>query len=230
VKSFAPITEATPLANPHWKYSREKIACEETLRKQARAAGIQFTIVRPSHTYDTVILLPIGGWNNFTAIDRIRRGLPVIVPGDGTSLWTITHSEDFAFGLLGLLGNPLAYDEDFHITSDEALTWNELYLQTAEAAGVPSPVLVHIPSDLLVAWDPALEGTLLGDKSHTTVFDSSKLRSAVPGYRPTVAYRDGVQRTLNWFDADTTRRRLPPSENDFIEMVLKAYSKSWPRG
>jgi nucleoside-diphosphate-sugar epimerase len=228
--NFSPITEATPLANPRWKYSRDKIACEEALLNNARAAELHFTIVRPSHTYDTVILLPIGGWNNFTAIDRMRRGLPVIVPGDGTSLWTITHSQDFAQGLLSLLGNPLAYDEDFHITSDEALTWNEIYLQTAIAAGVPSPILVHIPSDLLIAWDPVLEGTLLGDKSHTTLFDNSKLRRIVPGFRPAVAYRDGVQRTLNWFDADATRRRLPSSENEFIELVLKAYRKSWPGG
>jgi nucleoside-diphosphate-sugar epimerase len=229
-RSFAPTTERTPLENPRWQYSRNKIACEQTLRRAAAPAGLPFTIVRPSHTYDTVILLPIGGWQDFTAVERMRRGQPVIVPGDGTSLWTITHAEDFAQGLLGLLGNAQALGEDFQITSDEALTWNELYVQTAAAAGVPAPQLVHIPSDLLVAWDPDLEGTLLGDKSHTAVFDNTKLRRAVPGFRPRIAYRDGIRRTLAWFDADASRRRLPPEEDAFIEKVLAAYARAWPEG
>ena len=213
---FAPTTERTALENPRWQYSRDKIAAEQTLRA-AGAAGFPFTIVRPSHTYDTVILLPIGGWRDFTAVERMRRGQPVIVPGDGTSLWTITHSEDFAAGLLGLLGNP-------------PLTWNEIYRLTAAAAGVAAPQLVHVPSDLLVAWDPASEGTLLGDKSHTSLFDNAKLRRAVPGFRPKVAFRDGVRRTIAWFDADPARRLLPPEEDAFIENVLTAYAKAWPHG
>jgi nucleoside-diphosphate-sugar epimerase len=229
-RMFAPTTERTSLENPRWQYSRNKIACEQLLRSAGALAGLPFTIVRPSHTYDTVILLPIGGWQDFTAIDRMRRGRPVIVPGDGTSLWTVTHAEDFAQGLLGLLGNAQALGEDFQITSDEALTWNELYLQTADAAGAPLPVLVHIPSDLLVAWDPDLEGTLLGDKSHTAVFDNTKLRHAVPHFRPRIAYRDGVRRTLAWFDADASRRRLPPEEDAFIEKLLVAYAQAWPDG
>ena len=229
-RGFAPTTERTPLDNPRWLYSRNKIASEQVLRATATAAGLPFTIVRPSHTYDTVILLPIGGWQDFTAIDRLRRGLPVIVPGDGTSLWTITHAEDFAPGLLGLLGNPLASDEDFHITGDEALTWNELYLQTAAAAGAPPPHLVHISSDLLVAWKPELEGTLLGDKAHTALFDNAKLRRAVPEFQPQIPYRDGVARTLAWFDADPMRRRLPPEEDAFFESMLANYARAWPRG
>jgi nucleoside-diphosphate-sugar epimerase len=228
-RTFAPITERTPLENPHWQYSRNKIACEHALRV-AGQAGFPFTIIRPSHTYDTVILLPIGGWLDFTAIERMRRGQPVIVPGDGTSLWTITHSEDFAQGLLGLLGNARALGEDFQITSDEALTWNELYIQTAAAAGAPPPTLVHIPSELLVAWLPQLEGTLLGDKSHTAIFDNSKLRRAVPEFRPRIAYREGIRRTLAWFDAEASRRRLPPDTDIEIEKVLAAYAKAWPEG
>ena len=226
---FAPTTERTPLENPRWQYSRDKIAAEQTMRA-AGATGFPFTIIRPSHTYDTVILLPVGGWRDFTAVARMRRGQPVIVPGDGTSLWTITHSEDFAAGLLGLLGNPQALNEDFQITSDEALTWNEIYRLTAAAAGVATPQLVHVPSDLLVAWDPACEGSLLGDKSHTSLFDNSKLRRAVPGFRPKIAFRDGVRRTIAWFDADPARRLLPPEEDAFIENVLAAYAKAWPLG
>ncbi|MBK8477660.1 MAG: NAD-dependent epimerase/dehydratase family protein [Opitutaceae bacterium] len=224
---FAPTTERTPLENPHWQYSRNKIACEQVLRR-AGLASFPYTIVRPSHTYDTVIPLPIGGWTDFTTVERMRRGQPVIVPGDGTSPWTITHAEDFAQGLLGLLGNARALGEDYQITSEEALTWDELYTQTAAAAGAAAPKLVHIPSDLLIAWNPDLEGTLRGDKAHTAVFDNAKLRRAVSDFRPRVAYRDGIRRTLAWFDADASRRRLPPETDAFIEKVLAAYAKAWP--
>lgn len=226
---FVPTTERTPLENPHWQYSRNKIECERTLR-DAGGAKLPYTIVRPSLTYDTVIPLPIGGWTDFTAIERMHRGQPVVVPGDGTSPWTITHAEDFAQGLLGLLGVPAALGEDFQITSDEALTWDELYRQTAAAAGAPAPQLVHIPSDLIVAWNPEMEGTLLGDKSHTAVFDNAKLHSVVPGFRPRIAYRDGIRRTLAWFDADPARRRLPPENDAFIEQLLAAYARAWPEG
>ncbi len=228
-RAFTPITERTPLENPRWRYSLNKIACEQALH-MAGQAGFPFTIVRPSHTYSTVIPLPIGGSQSFTAVERMRRGQPVIVPGDGTSLWTITHAEDFAQGLLGLLGNAGALGEAFQITSDEALTWNELYLQTAAAAGAPAPKLVHIPSDLLVAWSPELEGTLLGDKSHSAVFDNTKLRRVVPSFRSRISYREGVTRTLAWFDAEPSRRRLPPQADAFIEQVLAAYALAWPKG
>ncbi len=227
--AFAPTTERTPLENPRWQYSRDKIACEQVLRTSAPGT-FRYTIVRPSHTYDTVILLPIGGWQDFTTVERMRRGQPVIVPGDGTSLWTVTHAEDFAQGLLGLLGNPLALGEDFHITSNEAFTWNEIYALTAAAAGAPAPRLVHIPSDLLIAWNPDMEGTLLGDKSHTAIFDNAKLRRAVPGFCPRIAFRHGVRRTLDWFDADPTRRRLPPEDDAHIEKLLAAYAQAWPEG
>ena len=228
-RTFAPTTERTPLENPHWQYSRQKIACEQVLRA-AGPTGFPYTIVRPSLTYDTVIPLPIGGWTDFTTVERMRRGQPVIVPGDGTSPWTVTHAGDFAQGLLGLLGNARALGEDYQITSDEALTWDELYTQTAQAAGVARPRLVHIPSDLLIAWNPELEGTLLGDKSHTAVFDNAKLRRAVPGFHPRIAYRDGIRRTLAWFDADPARRRLPAETDAFIEKLLAAYARAWPAG
>ncbi len=228
-RTFSPTTERTPLENPRWQYSRNKIACEQVLRA-TDPSRLCYTIIRPSHTYETVILLPIGGWQNFTAVDRMRRGKPVIVPGDGTSVWTVTHSDDFAQGLLGLLGNPAARGEDFQITSDESLTWNEIYMQTAAAAGVPAPQLVHIASDLLMAWNPEWEGTLLGDKSHTAIFDNSKLRRAVPGFQPRIAFRDGVRRTLDWFDADAGRRRLPAEDDARMETILSAYAKAWPAG
>ena len=228
-RTFAPTTERTPLENPNWQYSRSKIAGEQVLRTVGPAA-FPYTIIRPSLTYDTVIPLPIGGWTDFTTVDRMRRGLPVIVPGDGTSPWTITHAEDFAQGLLGLLGNVGALGEDFQITSDEALTWDELYTQTAAAAGAPPPILVHIASELLCAWRPDLIGTLLGDKAHTAVFDNAKLRRAVPGFRPRIAYRNGIGRTLDLFDAVPARRRLPAETAVGIEQLLATYAKAWPEG
>lgn len=228
---YAPTTERTPLENPRWQYSRDKIAAETILVKQAAGeGGVPYTIVRPSHTYDSVILLPIGGWTEFTAVDRMRRGLPVIVPGDGTTLWTITHAEDFAAGLLGLFGNPQALNEDFQITSDEALTWNEIYRLTAAAAGVPEPKLVHIASELLIAHEPDWEGSLLGDKSHTALFDNSKLRGAVPGFEAKIPFAEGVKRTIEWFDADPARSVSSPDTNAQMDAILEAYAKSWPSG
>lgn len=228
---YAPTTERTPLENPRWQCSRDKIAAEQVLWDQAdRPDGLSYTIVRPSHTYDSVILIPIGGWTNFTAVDRMRRGLPVIVPGDGTTLWTITHAEDFARGLAGLFKNVKAINEDFHITSDEALTWNEIYRLTAKAAGVPEPKLVHIASELLIAHQPDWEGSLLGDKSHTALFDNTKLKQAVPGYAAKIPFAEGVERTINWFDEDPTRIAPSPETNQQIDQVLQAYAKSWPDG
>ncbi|GAB5561837.1 MAG: SDR family oxidoreductase [Synoicihabitans sp.] len=229
--SFAPTTERTPLENPRWQYSRDKIAAEQVLEEQAqREGGVSYTIVRPSHTYDSVILLPIGGWTNFTAVDRMRRGLPVIVPGDGTTLWTITHAEDFARGLAGLFKNPQAINEDFHITSDEALTWNEIYRLTAAAAGVPNPKLVHIASELLIAHQPDWEGTLLGDKSHTALFDNAKLKQAVPDFAAQIPFAEGVRRTIDWFDAEDSRRKLPEEVDTQITQILADYAKAWPNG
>jgi len=229
--SYTPTTERTPLENPLWQYSRDKIAAEKYLEEQAKGQeGMTYTIVRPSHTYDSVILIPIGGWTHFTAVDRMRRGLPVIVPGDGTTLWTITHAEDFAQGLLGLFRNTKAINEDFQITSDEALTWNEIYRLTAEAAGVPNPKLVHIASELLIAWNPDWEGTLLGDKSHTALFDNTKLKQAVPTFAPKIRFAEGVKRTMAWFDADPSRKNLPVDGDATIEKILTEYAKAWPEG
>ncbi len=226
---FAPTTERTPLVNPRWQYSRDKIAAEQVLIDQAdRAEGVTYTIVRPSHTYDSVILIPIGGWTDFTAVDRMRRGLPVIVPGDGTTLWTITHAEDFARGLAGLFKNAAAINQDFQITSDEALTWNEIYRLTAQAAGVDAPKLVHIASELLIAHQPDWEGTLLGDKSHTALFDNTKLKSVVPGFEAKIPFAEGVKQTIAGFDADPSRS-APSAETDAqIERILAAYRRACP--
>src|SRR5579863_7210438 len=159
------ITESTPLANPYWEYSRNKIACEERLMRAYREEAFPITIVRPSHTYgETQIALAVNSWaKSFTVIDRMRRGKKVIVPGDGSSLWVITHNTDFAKGLVGLLGCEQAIGHAFHITSDEAMCWDQWYRLTAEAAGA-EPQLIHIPSDFLAAAIPEMRGGLFGDK------------------------------------------------------------------
>ena len=197
----------TPLSNPFWAYSRDKIACETLLREAHRASHFPMTIVRPSLTYGlSQIPVCVNSWERpFTIVARLRRGDPIIVPGDGTALWTLTHNSDFATGLLGLFGQPDAIGEDFHITSDEVLTWNQIYLELAAAAGV-EPDILHVPTDALIAADPSVEGSLWGDKVHSTVFDNSKLRGVVPDFEARTTFADGIRATVAWFDAVPARQ------------------------
>jgi nucleoside-diphosphate-sugar epimerase len=221
------ITESTPLANPFWDYSRDKIAGEERLLRALREESFPMTVVRPSLTYgNNVIPLAVNSWlKSYTAVDRMRRGLPVIVPGDGLSLWTITHNSDFARGLLGLLGRQDVIGHAFQITSDEILTWNQIYQFTAEAAGVPAPRLVHIASDYITACIPEDTGTLLGDKSHSAVFDNAKIKRFVPDFVCTTRYREGIARTIAWFDADPARREIEPEANANWDRLIAGYER-----
>jgi nucleoside-diphosphate-sugar epimerase len=218
------ITESTPLANPYWQYSRDKIACEERLMRAYREDGFPITIVRPSLTYgDTQITLAVNSWTkSYSVVDRMRRGRKVIVPGDGSSLWVITHNSDFAKGLVGLLGNPQAIGHAFHITSDEVMTWDQYYRIVAEAAGA-EPKLVHIPSDFLSACQPEELGGLTGDKSVSVVFDNSKIKRFVPGYCATTPFAQGVRRTLAWFDADPARRQVDEEADAAWDRLIGAW-------
>jgi nucleoside-diphosphate-sugar epimerase len=220
-----PVRESTVLDNPFWQYSRHKIACEERLVQAYRQEKFPITIVRPSHTYDQTLLPMHGHW---TAVDRMRRGLPVIVPGDGSSLWTLTHHTDFAKGLVGLLGNSHALGEVFHITSDEWLTWNQINELTARAAGV-EPHIVHVPSDLIAAYDPDWGAGLLGDKSVSMVFDNSKIKQVVPDFICTTPFSRGVQEIIAWYDADPARRTLDEACNQMVDRILAAYALAWPK-
>jgi len=228
-KKFAawPITESTPLANPHWQYSRDKIACEERLARAFREDAFPSVVIRPSLTYgDSVIPLAVNSWfKSYTAVDRMRRGLPVIVPGDGLTLWTITHATDFAKGLIGLLGQEKALGETFVLTSDEALTWDQYYLATAKAAGVTAPKLVHIATDFITACLPESTGSLLGDKSHTAIFDNSKIKRFVPDYQATTSYSEGIKRTIAWFDADERRHVIDTEANANWDRLIAAYDR-----
>ncbi|PIE35646.1 NAD-dependent dehydratase [candidate division KSB3 bacterium] len=218
------ITESTPLANPYWQYSRDKIACEDRLNQAYRDEQFPMTIVRPSHTYDTVIPVPIGGWTNYTIIDRMKKGQKVIVHGDGTSLWTITHADDFAKGFIGLLGNRNAIGHAFHITSDEVLTWNQIYKFIAEAVGVQANI-VHISSDFIGRFDENLKGNLLGDKAHSAMFDNSKIKRFVPGFLATIPFQEGIKRTIEWFEADPKRQIIQQETHAFMDKIIHAYEK-----
>jgi nucleoside-diphosphate-sugar epimerase len=217
------ITESTPLRNPFWEYSRGKIACEERLMRANRDDGFPVTIVRPSLTYDTNLPIAIGGSGGYTLADRLLTGRPIIVHGDGSSLWVVTHADDFGRGLIGLLGNEEALGEAFHITSDEVLTWNQIYQAIAGALGVEANI-VHIPSDFIARVAPQLAGGLLGDKTWSAVFDNSKIKAFVPGFEATVPFRDGIRRTLAWFAADKGRMRIDGAVNSEMDRILEAYA------
>jgi nucleoside-diphosphate-sugar epimerase len=216
------ITESTPLSNPYWDYSRKKIACEERLMKACREENFPVTIVRPSLTYSINFPIAIGGWGCYTLADRILKGRPIIVHGDGTSLWVVTHAEDFACGLLGLFGNPEAIGNAFHITTDEVLTWNQLYETIAGALGREANE-VHIPSDFIAGVVPRLKGTLLGDKSWSVVFDNSRIKSLVPGFKASIPFREGIRRTVDWFAADRRRQRVDEEVNLEMDRIIEAY-------
>ena len=219
------VTESTPRVNPHWEYSRLKIECERVL-EEACLGGFPGVIVRPSLTYgEDQVPLALNAWQqSWTAIDRMRRGVPVIIPGDGNSLWTITHNTDFAPGLIGLFGHPAAQGEAFHITSDEVLTWNQIFALAAQAAGVAQPNFVHIPSDFIIACVPETEGSLLGDKAVSAVFDNAKIKRYVPGFAARIRFADGIRQTIEWFDADPARRQVDPATNQRWDRLAAAYT------
>ncbi|HEY3914417.1 MAG TPA: SDR family oxidoreductase [Verrucomicrobiae bacterium] len=216
------ITESTPLQNPYWEYSRNKIACEERLMRAFREENFPVTIVRPSLTYDSQLPIALGGWGCYTLCDRLKRGLPIIIHGDGSSLWVVTHAEDFGRGFLALFGNPAALGHAFHITSDEVLTWNQIYGTIAEALGVEAQV-VHIPSDFIVKVAPQLTGTLIGDKTWSAVFDNTKIKTWAPGFQCVIPFREGIRRTVAGFDADPSKRRVDDAVNREMDRILEAW-------
>jgi len=221
-----PITESTPLYNPIWEYSRNKIACEDLLMQAYRQSGFPITIVRPSHTYDRTSVPVQGG---YTVIDRMRKGKKIIIHGDGTSLWVLTHHRDLAKAFVGLLGNPHAIGEAFHITSDEVLTWNQIHTILARAAGVEARI-VHVPSDYIAAFDARWGVSLLGDKTHSLIFDNTKIKRAVPGFVATIPFAQGADEILTWYDADPSRQVVDPAFDALSDRIIAAYESAWPTG
>lgn len=220
------ITEGTSLANPHWEYSRNKIACEELLMKEYREHGFPVTIVRPSHTYcERGVPVSVHGLKgSWQVLKRMMEDRPVIVHGDGSSLWTLTWNEDFARGFIGLLGNPKAIGEAFQIMSDEQLTWNQIYECVARALHV-TPHLYHVSSDFLAAvapqaWD--FEGNLLGDKAVTVCFDCTKLKRAVPGFQATTRFDEGVRRCVAYLMAHPELQTEDSEFDAWCDRVIEA--------
>jgi len=218
--SRLPVLESTPLRNPVWRYSQDKIACEDLLVAAYRDEGYPVTIVRPSHTYDECSPPLYGGW---TQVERMRRGLPVVVHGDGTSLWTLTHTRDFAPGFVGLLGNPRTHGEAFHITSDESPTWNQIFETLATAAGAPVPRLVHVASETIALADRDWGDVLLGDMSHSMVFDNTKVKALVADFAPGTPFHAGAREIVAWFDADPTRRQIDGELDRTIDKLVAVH-------
>ena len=216
-----PVRDSTPLRNPFWQYSRDKIACEDVLLEAYREQGFPVTIIRPSHTYDRTQIALLGGW---TDIHRMRTGQPVVVHGDGTSLWTLTHSTDFAKALVGLFGRSQAVGDSFTITSNEYLPWDALYAEFASAAGAPAPQIVHVASDTMAAENPDWSGPLLGDRSHSVIFDNSKVAALVPDFVCTTPVALGFREVIDWFDAHPEQQVVDEAVNATLDRLVAAHS------
>lgn len=221
-----PITESTPLANPYWAYSRNKAAAEETLMNAYGETGFPVTIVRPSHTYcDEKVPVAIhGNRGSWQVLRRIQQGKPVIIPGDGTSLWTMTHASDFAKGYVALMANPHALGNAYHITTDETMTWNQIHEVIAKALGTELKA-VHIPSDLLALCGKQydLEGALLGDKANTVIFDNTKIKREAPEFVCTTSMAAGITRAVQKAAAHPERQMLDPEFDAWCDRVIAHY-------
>jgi nucleoside-diphosphate-sugar epimerase len=217
------ITESTPLANPYWEYSRNKIECEERLMREYREKSFPMTIVRPSHTFgETIIPHGVGSWqNSWTIADRMLKKKLIIVHGDGSSLWVITHNSDFAKAFNGLLGNPQTIGHAFHITTDEVHTWDQIHQTIGAALGV-EPKLVHIASETIVKHRADELGSLIGDKSNSVVFDNTKIKRFVPDYVASVPLLDGMRRSIAWFKADAKRQTIDAEANQWMDALIES--------
>lgn len=219
------VTEGTQLGNPYWQYSRDKIACEEMLLRAWRHDGFPVTIVRPSHTYGEKMIPSIFD-RGPTIVDRIRKGREVIVPGDGTSRWTLTHTSDFAKAFTGLLGNQAALGEAYHITSEEALTWDQIHQIIAAVLGTEAHI-VHVPADLICQLYPEFTGPLKGDKIHTALFDNTKIKRLVPEFICSTPFRLGIEGSLSYLESHPEVAVVDEDLNQKLDAVLESYKRVW---
>lgn len=215
-----PVTEDTPLDNPIWEYSQDKIACENLLRKAYSESGFPYTIVRPSHTYDKT-LIPIQG--GYTVLDRMKKGLPVVIHGDGASIWTLTHHKDFAVGLVGLLGKTEAVNEAYHITSNELLSWEMIFRALAKELGI-EPKLVYVPSNIIARYDKETGDSLLGDKTHSMIFDNRKIKTLVPEFNAKISFTQGAKEIIDWYESDVSRQVVDKRINDLMDKIVADYT------
>lgn len=216
------ISEKTPLANPYWEYSRNKIACEDYLMKLYRDEGFPVTIVRPSHTYDErSVPLGVHGKNgSYQVIKRIKEGKPVIIHGDGLGLWTITHNSDFAKGFVGLMGNIHAIGEAVQIMSDETVTWNQIYSCIAKSLGVELKAVYVSSSFLASTSDYDFTGSLIGDKSNSVIFDCSKLKTLVPGFTATKRADQGIAETVEYVMSHKECQKEDPEFDQWCDKII----------
>ncbi len=217
-----PITEEAPLGNPWWDYAQKKLVCELWLREQWREHGFPVTIVRPSHTYSKWWIPSPVSSASYSFAGRLEQGKPVFVPDDGENPWTLTAASDFATGLAGLVGNPEARGEAFHITSDEVLTWNQIVAEIAAAVGVESSNVIQAPTDLICEVAPQLTGTLKGDKAHPGVFDNSKIKRFAPDFKCRTPFRVGVRESVVWLRAHPEHQNLNPQVDAICDAVANA--------
>jgi len=223
-----PLTEETPVGNAWWDYAQKKIACEQWLRKRHEETGFPVTIVRPSHTYSKRWVPNPVSSGSYTFTARLEQGKAVYIHDDGESPWTLTAASDFAVGLGGLVGKAEAIGETFHITSDEVLTWNQIYADIAAAVRVRSPRVVKVPTDFICQVAPQMTGTLKGDKAHPGVFDNSKIKRFVPEFRCRMPFRLGVRQSVNWLREHPEQQNLKPELDALIERVIKAWERQKP--
>ena len=220
-----PLTEGGPVGNPWWDYAQKKLACEQWLRQRQQEAGFPVTIVRPSHTYSKRWIPNPVSSSSYTFAARLEQGKPVFIHDDGKSPWTLTAVSDFAVGLAGLVGKTEAIGEAFHITSDEVLTWNEIYAEIAAALGVESPQIVKVPTEFICQVAPQLTGTLKGDKAHPGVSDNAKIKRFVPEFRCRTPFRQGVRESVRWLRANPDQQNLKPELDDLIDGVIQAWER-----
>ncbi len=215
-----PITEKTPLENPVWEYSRNKIACENILLDRYKNEGFPATIVRPSHTYDKTLLPMEGG---YTVLNRILNNKPIVVHGDGSSIWTLTHNTDFAVGLVGLIGNKKAIGEAFHITSDEWLSWDNIISLVGKAVG-KTPKIVHVTSENIAKHNKEIGDSLLGDKTHSMIFDNSKIKQFVPEFNCKTNFETGIKEVVNWYLSSPEQQIVNPEIDKLFDKLIEKYS------
>jgi nucleoside-diphosphate-sugar epimerase len=221
------IKETTPLSNPYSKYAREKAACEKVLMDEYNNNNFPCTIIRPSYTYYRSIPFILNSKTHpWTIIDRMLKGKKIIVPGDGTSLWTLTHAVDFAKGFAGLLGNERAIGEVFHITSDEVLTWDKITDAIADAAGI-NPDIIHIPSDFICYYEPEYIAGLMGDKAVSVVFDNSKIKNFVPRFSADILFKDGIKHSIEWFKSNPALCSVDDGFNKLCDEIIFSYERGF---
>jgi len=218
-----PMTEATPQGNPFSEYAQKKQACEDWLQAQQTKVGLPLTIVRPSHTYSKRWIPNVATSTDWTFAHRLLKGLPVFIPGNGSTPWTLTHTRDFAVGLAGLVGHPKALGEAFQIVGDEVLTWKQIYQETARALGVKAPDIAEVPVDFICDRHPIMVGKLKGDKSEPGIFDNTKIKSFVPAFRSTIPFSEGIRESVEWFLAHPEAQTINPQFDGIFEDVVNAW-------